>query len=507
MEQLDLGLIENSTKFDQFSRSELINKYESLEEEYFRLLKEVYRLKYQHLTDSQLSLLLEEQIVEFKQDKFGKKSERWKKPVTKKKPEENPKPRIKKPSERYPNVTVRQVPLTLDPIPQCGSCGNQMSDSGMTEDSEQLTVIPKKFEILQQKRAIYRCNCQSCMVTTPLPERIIPGSTYSDEMIMDVVLSKYCDLIPIERYVQMASRNGLIDLPANSLIDLTHQFAFFVKPIFEDIKLEALKKRVLRGDESPHRMLERGGNKSWYLWSFSTDEYCFFECHNTRSGDVASDVLIKSKCEILLTDVFSGYSKATRVVNITRQLQGRGIIENAYCNAHSRRYFYKPHEKYREAEFYLDQYHEIYQLNAESKGKSAEEILKLRKKMLPYFEAMKRRAFEELPRYPDGNKYKKALSYFLENYNGLTLFLNEPDVPIDNNAQERMLRSHVVGRKTWYGTHSEQGAETAAVLFTLVETCKLNGINPREYIPEAVQSILNRKKVLNPVQWKAQKSK
>jgi transposase len=125
--------------------------------------------------------------------------------------------------------------------------------------------------------------------------------------------------------------------------------------------------------------------------------------------------------------------------------------------------------------------------------------------MAPRFEAMKTRAMEELPRYPSGNKYHKALSYFLENYNGLTLFLKEADVSIDNNAQERLLRSHVVGRKTWYGTHSEQGAETAAVLFSLVETCKLNGVNPREYFPDLVASILGRKKALTPVEWKAAK--
>lgn len=296
-----------------------------------------------------------------------------------------------------------------------------------------------------------------------------------------------------------------MDLPPNTLIDLTHQFAFFVKPIYQEIKAQVMKSRVLHADETPHRMLEGSEKKSWHLWGFSTKEYCFLECHDTRSGDVASDVLLNSACEVLLTDVYSGYSKATRVVNLSRQLQGRVPIENAYCNAHARRYFFKPRLKYPEAEFYLLHYHEIYQLNSESKGKSPDEVLKLRAKMIPHFEAMKKRAMEELPRYPNDNKYHKALGYFLGNYQGLTLFLMEADVSIDNNAQERLLRSHVVGRKTWYGTHSEQGAETAAILFSLVETCKLNGVNPREYFPDLVTSILNRKKALTPVQWKAHK--
>ena len=115
---------------------------------------------------------------------------------------------------------------------------------------------------------------------------------------------------------------------------------------------------------------------------------------------------------------------------------------------------------------------------------------------------MKSKALEELPGYFRGNKYYQALSYFLENYEGLTLCLKDPKVPIDNNAQERLLRSHVVGRKTWYGTHSEQGAKTAAILFSIVETCKLNGINPREYFKNLVQDLLAGKNPYTPNEYK-----
>lgn len=122
--------------------------------------------------------------------------------------------------------------------------------------------------------------------------------------------------------------------------------------------------------------------------------------------------------------------------------------------------------------------------------------------MRSHFEAMKAQAELEYPRYPRGNQYGKALNYFLENYQGLILFLTEPDVPIDNNAQERLLRSHVVGRKTWYGTHSELGAQTAAILFSIVETCKLNAVNPREYFADLVKAILNREKEFTPAHGK-----
>ena len=389
--------------------------------------------------------------------------------------------------------------IEMTPVPACEVCGEEMLKTSMTEDSEQLTVIPKKYEITLQKKVKYRCNCQSCIVTAEAAPRIIPGSTYSDEMIMDVVLSKYCDLIPIERYVAMAGRNGLIDLPPHSLIELTHQFADFVRPVYSMIRKMILESKVLHADETPHRMLERGGGKKWYLWGFSNQKYCFLECHDTRSGDVASEILKDSKCEFLITDVFSGYGKAVRIANIARKESKQPLIQSANCNSHARRYFHQPHEKYPEACFYLDHYHEIYQLEDLAKGKPPPEILKIRAEMRVRFEAMKAQALNEQPMYPSASQYGKALNYFLENYSGLTLFLNHAEVAIDNNPQERLLRNHVVGRKTWYGTHSKRGAETASILFTLVETCKLNHVNPREYFKELVTAILAGKPAYTPV--------
>lgn len=506
MEQLDFGPQDKSIKLDQFSKDELITKFTSLESEYHQAIKEIYRLKYRDLTDDQLNIVLQEHLNELNSAMYGASSERYKKrPQNKKK--KDPAPRIKKPSRRYPNVTIREFELDSDPIPACDACGKQMLKSGMTEDSEQLTVTPKKYEILKYKRSIYRCTCQSCMKTAPSVPRIIEGSTYSDEMILDVALSKYCDLIPIERYVQMAARSGLEKLPANSLYDLTHKFAFFVKEVYRQLRNEVLAARVLHADETPHKMLEGSAKKSWYLWGFSTKTVCYLECRDTRSGDVASDILLNSKCEVLVTDVYSGYGKAIRLSNIERKTSGKTQIRNANCNAHARRYFYKLRDKYPESRFYLDHYHEIYDL--EDKVQSPDlpdERQAWRDKIKVHFEAMKAQAGLELPRYFKGSKYQKALSYLLENYEGLTLCLTDPEIPLDNNLQERLLRSHVVGRKTWYGTHSEEGAETAAILFSIVETCKLNGVNPREYFPDLVETILCRQKPLTPAQWKTLKN-
>jgi len=377
-----------------------------------------------------------------------------------------------------------------------------MIDSDMTEDSEQLTVIPKKYKILRTKRVKYVCDCHEAIITAPVPARIIEGSSYSDEMITDVALSKYCDLIPINRYIAMAERSGVLGLPANSLIETTHPFADFVSPVYTMIKQGILKSRVLRADETPHKMLEGDETKNWYLWGFSTENLCYLECRDTRSGDVASEILTKSMCEVLISDVYTGYGKAIRVVNEIRELSNLPMIQSGHCNAHGRRNFFKMWPKYKEAKFYLEHYHEIYQLNAKSKGQPPPTILELREQMRPRFEAMRAKALEELACYSLKGNYAKALKYYLKNYNTLTYFLMDPEVPIDNNAQERNLRSHVLGRKTWYGTHSKRGALTAAILFSIVETCKLNQINPRQYFENLIKDLLNGVKPYTPADYK-----
>jgi transposase len=491
-----------STKFDQLTREDLIRKNSLLESELFLAFKEIYRLKNQNLTDDQLKLVLAEQLGELQGAMFGASSERYKKPVGKPKEPKTPAPRPKLPSERYPNIPVRNELVPFDDIPTCDACGKVLTDSGMTEESEQLNVIPKRFEIINWVRPKFRCQCHGCIKIPSVPKRIIAGSSYSDQMIIDVVASKYCDLIPIERYVQMAARSGLKDLPPQSLIELTHQFAQFAKPVYERIKEQLKEARVLHADETPHKMLEGSDTKSWYLWGFSTPRLCFFECHDTRSGDVASDILKTSECEVLMSDVFSGYGKAVRITNLFRQGQGRRAIQNANCNAHARRYFIKALSTYPEAKFYLDQYHDIYQLESSCKEKPPDEILRIRKEMREKFAAMFKMATKQLPSYPGQLKFGKALNYFIENYEGLTLFLDHADVAIDNNLQERLLRSHVVGRKTWYGTHSERGAETAAILFSIIETCKLNQVNPREYLEKLAQDLLQGHSPKTPSEFK-----
>jgi len=151
----------------------------------------------------------------------------------------------------------------------------------------------------------------------------------------------------------------------------------------------------------------------------------------------------------------------------------------------------------------VKKYAEIYKLNQEAKGSLPEVITKKRAEMMPIFEEMKVEAKQKINSYSSKSQMYKAYNYFLKNYVGLTRFLDHHFIPIDNNQSERVLRSPVIGRKTWYGTHSKKAAESAAILFTMVESCKLVGINPRTFFEDAVKRKHAKNTCLTPFEFKS----
>ena len=494
-------------KFDLLTREELIQ---------FAILEQKFRIKLQQENEylraraeelKQKIIFIEDKYIVIKNKFFGKSSERSpKKSENDSNSNENKSKKIKVqlPSARYPDAPLIERHVELEDLPMCNCCGEKMPDSGMTEDSEFLTVIPKQYFIILQMRHKYRCGkCHGDIVTAPPPPRIKEGSSYSDEMMVDVGLTKYCDLVPIDRYSQMAGREGLKDLPPQSLIETTHYLADFTKGAYDKLKTEITQSSVLHADETPHRMLEGDEKTNWYLWGFSTPKTSFFECHNTRSGDVAGNLLIESKCNYLMSDVFSGYAKAVRDANVIRVQKGQPQMLNVYCNAHARRKFNEAQDLFsEEAEYFIDQYREIYRLEDGIRGRPPDEVSQARRQMIPIFAAMKHRAMANIAAYSSKSSMGKAMAYFLKNFEGFTLFLKNAELPIDNNPQERLLRNPVIGRKTWYGTHSKRGAQTAAILFSLVESCKLNKVNPREYFKTLIQDLHQKKSAYTPAQFK-----
>lgn len=479
--------------------------------------KEYEELKglYEELQEKHL--ILEGQHVLLKNKYFGKSRKKVPSAAARdkiKKGKKGKKPARKLPSERYPDAPVIERHVELAENPNCSCCEFEMTDSGMTEESEYLSVVPAQFFIIRVIRHKYRCGkCHGDIKTAPVPPRIQPRSVLGDELIADVALSKYCDLIPIERYSSIAGRQGLSDLPPQILHEATHSFADFVSGAYKLTRLDVLSSRCLHADETPHKMLEGDTKKNWRLWGFLNKKGVYFEIRNTRSGDVASKLLVDSQCEYLSSDVFSGYGKAVRETNKIRKERGLPIIQCVYCNAHVVRKFKEANELFKQqeiadpdCEWFIARYKEIYDLNEQSQCRHPEEVMVLRRRMVPLFEQMKARTEQLQDTYPSKSAFAKAMQYFLNNYEGFVLFTTDPELEIDNNVMERRLRNPVIGRKTWLGTHSKRGALTAAILFTLVESCKLLGINPREYFKALIQDLHQGKAPYSPAQYQESKN-
>jgi transposase len=504
-----------SHRLDQLSKEELVQYAIAQEKLIKSVTNENNRLKARVEELKQKVLFVDEQFIILKNKIFGKSSEREctqnEDDSSDKVEKKTKKTKVQLPSQRYPDAELIERHVELQEIPTCSCCGTKMHDTGMTQTAEFLTVIPKQYIVVRQIQHKYGCGkCHGEIKTAPAPKRIIPGSSMSDAMVIDVGLTKYCDLIPIERYAAIAGRGGLEDLPPQSLIESTHNLADFVDDAYKKLKQEILNSKVLHADETPHRMLEGDKKSNWFLWGFSTKNACYFDIRDTRSGDIASKLLTQSKCEYLISDVYSGYGKAVRDTNDERAEKQLPLIRNVYCNAHSRRKFKEAKERFAdEAKYFIEQYKKIYELEEQVKAcmhEKPENAQDLRSQMIPIFEDMKNRALETLASYSAKSTMSKALSYFLKNFDEFTMFTKNIELPIDNNPQERLLRNPVVGRKTWYGTHSQRGAITAAILFSLVESCKLNGINPRQYFKKLVDDIHAGKPAYTPAEYKAQES-
>ncbi len=285
-------------------------------------------------------------------------------------------------------------------------------------------------------------------------------------------------------------------------IGITHYLANFLILVYDKIKKEVLFALVTQADETTHKMLEGDEVYNWYLWGFFSPIACYFETHNTRPGDVVYNILKDSHAQFLVSDGYTGYNKA---INNIRKDFGR-IIVLVDCNAHAYRYFEEAGITWKsEAEKYLALYGEIYKLEEERKEKKDDlsplEQLHLRKQMRPLFEKIKKYCEEELKTVMPSSGLEKAVNYFLNHYEGLTLCTTNIDIPLDNNLSEREIRPPVVGRKTWYGTHSKRGAKTTAILFSIVQSCKINNINPRNYLPWIVEQIHKGKPILTPYEY------
>ena len=379
----------------------------------------------------------------------------------------------------------------------CPKCGGQLEEwEGQFEESEAITVVERIFVKVRHMRKKYRCRCNSCIETAPGPLKLKPGSRYSPEFAVEVAIGKYVDHLPLQRQVNIMKREGL-QVTAQTLWDQIETLANVLKPTYEQILQEVLDSPLVYADETWWRMMgkRKGEKKRWWMWGAASDNLVAYRIMNSRS-QLAARSMLEGYEGILMADGYGVYGALARAgPQSDLYRKNDPIIELVHCWAHVRRKFIDIEVNYpEECGEILDLIGELYDVEREVRGieDTLDRMQHLRE--LRYdrsrFIVEQIRQWAETQRALPRSGLGKAIAYMKSLWPGLTAFLKDPRIPLDNNHIERALRAPVVGRKNHYGSRSKRGTEVTALFYTLVESAKLSGVEPKEYLLRATWTAL-----------------
>jgi transposase len=346
---------------------------------------------------------------------------------------------------------------------------------GLFQESSEITITERTYRKVLHQQAKYRLKDEynttgkEVIITAPGPAKIRPGSQYSIDFALSVVSDKYQYHLPLERQRRKMEEAGL-QVEVKTLYGLCEAVAEHCNAVLPRIKKEIQNDYcAVHIDESPWRILREG--TLGYLWVMSNRLGCYYQFEPSRSGKIAQEMM-KDYDGAVVTDAYGGYNRLAQNTEIRMQ----------YCWAHARREFYDRYDDFPtecgKAIEIIDQLFAV-----ERKATSIESLKELRKVESPQIIGELRTfLFETKPRFLAGDGISKAIQYCLNQWTGLTHFLTDVTVPLTNNDAERALRHAVVGRKNFLGSQTINGADTAAMLYTVIETCKKNSTAPTEYL-------------------------
>jgi transposase len=375
----------------------------------------------------------------------------------------------------------------------CPCCRGALHRIG-EDRSERLDIIPAQLRVLVVRRPKYACRaCEEVVVQSPAPARLIEGGLPTEATVAQVLVSKYADHLPLYRQAQIYARQG-IALDRSTLADWVGRAAFLLRPVHERLLMRLKGSAKLFADETTAPVLDpgRGRTKTGQLWAYARDDRPW---GGADPPGVAYVYAPDRKSErpihhlagfsgILQVDGYGGY----------RALAERGDVQLAFCWAHVRRYFYElavagPAPIASEV---LKRIAALYAIETECRGRSAEERYALRQeKSRPILDAFEPWLHAKLGLISQKTKLADAIRYVLSRWQGLTRFLDDGRIEIDSNVVERSIRPIALNRKNALFAGSDDGGEHWAVIASLIETCKLCGVEPHNYLAEIITRIVN----------------
>lgn len=405
----------------------------------------------------------------------------------------------------------------------CPACGGTRLSKLGEDVTETLEVIPRAWKVIQTVREKFACRDCEKITQPPAPFHVVPRGWAGPSFLAMLLFEKYGQHQPLNRQADRFAREG-VPLSVSTLADQVGAASFALMPIFRLIEAHVFAAERLHGDDTTVPVMAKGKTDTARLWDYVRDDRPFggsdppavvFHYSRDRRGEHPRAHLA-SWSGILQADAFAGYGE------LYAPERQPGLILEAGCFAHARRKFFEladvegaARKKSRgekagiiypialEAVLKLDA---LFDIERGINGKSAAERLAVRQDLsVPPMAELHDWLRAQLAKLSRNHDLAKAINYMLRRWDAFTRFLTDGRVCLTNNAAERALRCVPLGRKAWLFCGSDRSGQRAAIIYTLIQTCRLNDIDPQAWLADVLARIadypVSRLDELLPWNW------
>lgn len=393
--------------------------------------------------------------------------------------------------------SLRREEIIIEPTQDITAC-KKMGE----EITEVLEYEPGELYVKQYKRIKYAKPGNSGVIIGELPSRPIEKAMAGEGLLAQIIIDKYVDHLPLYRQMQRFERAG-VKLSYSTLTDWVSGACKLITPLFEALKMEVLQSGYLHADETPIKVMDKekkGETHRGYYWVYqnSIDKIVFFDYQEGRGREGPMNILQNFK-GYLQTD---GYN----VYDVFDKNQG---ITQLHCMAHARRMFSEAIDNDQAiAEYALGEIQKLYMIERIIKEQNlsfAEVKLVRQMKSVPILTALDKWMFNQYTRVLPKSAIGKALAYSIERWEKLSRYTKDGRLNIDNNPVENSIRPVAIGRKNYLFAGSHEAAKRSGMLYSLLGTCKMHGIEPYAWLKVVLQKIadhpINKIQELLPQHW------
>jgi transposase len=429
-------------------------------------------------------------------------------------------PRSRQKSSRRPHPGRQTLPAALDrqievvscPPAQCtcGACGAETVVIGY-EESEKLDVVPAKYTVVVTRREKRACGGgkKNGVMTAPAAPQIIEKCLAGNSLVVETVVAKYADHLPLYRQSAILRRDANVDISRVTMDGWVMRVGELLEPVARAMKREILQGDYLQADETPvdvqRRSEKKGKNHQAYLWQFGNPGGSVVFSFSLRRAAEVGQRFLSGYRGIVQTDAYKGYDWVHK----------QGLV-HAGCWAPARRFFHQAlklnpqHERARNLVVVINELFAV-DRQAREEGLSEVDRNRLRQdKARPVLDRIESALKAGQNVEPPGTQFSKRITYGLSNWHQLTRFLSYPQVELSNNLAENSMRPVALGRKNWLHVGSVAAGPRVSAILSVVETCRRLDIPVRRYLMAVLPGLADRPMsavgTLTPAAWAAAQS-